>query len=124
MENTFSDVAGGAYYGDAVKWAAENGIVNGNGNGQFDPDGNITRQDLAVIISNYMTATEINIPVTEQYVLFADDAEIADYAKNAVQLLNKLGLINGVGNNTIDPKGEATRAQTAAMLHRFVELVK
>ncbi len=109
LSNPFTDVEGGKWYADAVKWAAANGIVEGIGGGLFAPEAGITRQDMAVIIARYMTYAEINIPVTQQYVLFADEAEISGYAKNAVQLLNKLGIINGTGSNadgqaTIDPK--------------------
>ncbi len=128
LENPFSDVEDGKWYSDAVKWAADSGVVNGIGGGLFAPDVNISRQDLAVILARYLDLLEINIPVTQQYVLFADEAEISDYAKNAIQLLNKLGIINGTGKDAngqtiIDPKGQATRAQAAAMLHRFIEAI-
>lgn len=120
LANPFSDVAADTWYADAVKWAAENGIVTGVGGGLFAPNANITRQDMAAILARYLEYMDLSIPVTQEYVLFADEAAISDYAKNAIQLLHKLGIINGVGNNTIDPKGTATRAQAAAMLHRFI----
>ena len=62
--------------------------------------------------------------MTQEYRFFADEDEIADYAKNAIQMLNKLGIIKGKGNNVVDPKGEATRAEFAAILHRYLEAVE
>jgi hypothetical protein len=126
LPNPFGDLSGSEYYADPVKWAAEHGIVEGLGGGLFAPDSSISRQDLAVILARYLEYLGIDIIVTEEYVDFADEAEISDYARNAVQLLNKLGIINGKGANAdgqalIDPSGEATRAEAAAMLHRFIE---
>jgi uncharacterized repeat protein (TIGR02543 family) len=119
-ENLFADVMDSAYYADAVKWASQNGIVSGY-DGKFVPDASITRQDFAVILNNYMKFLEVNPVLTQQYVRFADENDVSDYAKNAMQTLHKLGVISGIGENVIDPKGYATRAQAAAMLHRFVE---
>jgi hypothetical protein len=66
-----------------------------------------------------MAFAELHYAVDDGYRLFADEALIDDYAKDAIQTLNKLGVILGVGGNTIDPQGQATRAQVAAALHRF-----
>ena len=129
LANPFDDVAAGQWYTDAIKWAADNGIVGGIGGGKFAPDTAITRQDLAVILLRYMTFKEINIPVTQQFIIFADEADISDYAMDAVQTLNKLGMIGGIGTNAngqaiIDPKGSATRAQAATMLMRFLQKIE
>jgi hypothetical protein len=70
-----------------------------------------------------MEYTGATYAVTDEYRLFADEDEIADYAKNAVQAMNKCGIIEGKGNNTIDPKGAVTRAEAAAILHRFMKLL-
>ena len=72
----------------------------------------------------YMNFLGIVLPVTQQWIIFADEDDIAGYATDAIQTLNKLGIINGVGGNTIDQKGEATREQVAAMLYRFSEAIK
>jgi uncharacterized repeat protein (TIGR02543 family) len=117
----FTDVSDGAYYAEAVKWAAANGMISGIGNGLFAPDTAITRQDMAVILARYMDYAKVYYTVTDEYRVFADETAISGYAKNAVQILNKLGIINGKGNNVIDPQGAATRAEVAAMLHRFLE---
>jgi hypothetical protein len=122
--NPFNDVSDDEGYANAVCWAVDNDIVNGRGDGTFGPEDSITRQDLAVIFLRYMNYAGIVKPVTQEYIIFADEAKISDYAKEAVQTLYKLGIIQGVGGNVIDPRGTATRAQVAAMLHRFLELVE
>ncbi|MDL2273567.1 S-layer homology domain-containing protein [Oscillospiraceae bacterium OttesenSCG-928-G22] len=112
------------WYAKAVAWASENGIVGGYDAETFGPDDNITREQAAVILERYMAFAKINIATTDEYRIFADEDDISDYAKNAIQLMNKLGIMNGVGENTINPQGDASRAEVAAMLHRFLELVK
>ena len=107
----------------AVLWAAENGIVEGY-DGRFDPNANITRQDLAVIMLRYLNYTGTVLPVTQQWIIFADEALIAEYASDAVQTMYKLGVIRGVEENTIDPRGNANRSQTAAMLNRLFALLE
>jgi uncharacterized repeat protein (TIGR02543 family) len=128
LSNPYNDVAAAEWYTDAIIWAAENGIVTGYGNGNFGTNDPISRQDLAVILMRYMNFMEINLSVTQQWISFADEADVAEYAMNALQSLNKLGIINGVGANEdgqtkINPGGVATRAQVAAMLHRFLEVI-
>ncbi|MDR1205150.1 MAG: S-layer homology domain-containing protein, partial [Peptococcaceae bacterium] len=116
----FDDVAAGKYYTPYVEWAKQNGVVNGVGDNKFAPDAEITRQDLAVIITNYARFANKQFPVTLQYQIFADEADIAEYAKSAVQTLYCGNIIGGKPNNIFDPKGSATRAEVAAILHRFV----
>ena len=116
----FIDVPDNAYYSSAVAWAAEAGIVSGYDSEHFGPGDTITRQDFAVILMRYIQLTKPDIVVTQDYISFADEDEIAGYAKDSVQTLYKLGIINGTGENRIDPEGSATRAQAAAMLHRFI----
>ena len=117
---SFDDVNTAQYYAPYIKWAAETGIVKGVGNNNFMPDANISRQDLAVILSNYVDKMGIEMRQTMQNVVFVDSAEIADYATNAVSDMVRAGIINGRPGNIFDAKGEATRAEVAAMLHRFV----
>jgi hypothetical protein len=120
-ESGFSDVKASQYYAPYVAWAKENGIVNGVGDGRFAPDAEITRQDLATLITRYADFAGKEFPVTLQYAAFADEDNIADYAKNAVQTLYGGGIVSGKPNNIFDPKGKATRAEVAAMLQRFAE---
>ncbi|MDR3296292.1 MAG: S8 family serine peptidase [Clostridiales Family XIII bacterium] len=120
-ENPFTDVPENAWYTGAVVWAYEKEIVSGGGGNEFDPDANVTRQDMAVILVRYLTYANKFFPVTLLYALFADDAEVAEYAKNNVQTLFNAGIVSGKPDNRFDPKGNATRAEAAAVLHRLVD---
>lgn len=120
-ENPFADVPDGKYYTEAVKWAAANGIVAGKGNGAFDPNGEITREQLAAILYRYMQYAGIEYEATDEYITFEDESSISNFAKEAVQVMNKSGIIRGIGNGKIAPKNSAARAEVAAMLHRFVK---
>jgi hypothetical protein len=120
----FDDVAPGKYYTPYVAWAQESGIVAGVGGNRFSPDAEITRQDLAVIITRYADFAKKQFPVTLQYAAFADEAEIAGYAQSAVQTLYCGGIVNGKPDNRFDPRGSTTRAEVAAILHRFIEAAR
>ena len=124
LTNPFSDVPPGTWYTDAVVWAAENGIVNGYPNGSFAPNDNIKRQDLALILMRYADIKEIELPVTRTYQSFNDETMMADYAKDSVTRCFEAGIINGKTGNIFDPSGNATRAETATMLQRFLESLK
>jgi hypothetical protein len=115
----FSDVAAGSYYAPYVEWAKEAGIAGGVGGGRFAPDAEVTRQDLATLLARYAEFANKQLPAMLQYVTFADDAEIADYAKNAVKTLYMGGIVNGKPNSLFDPQGKATRAEVATVLRRF-----
>ncbi|MDR3278705.1 MAG: S-layer homology domain-containing protein, partial [Oscillospiraceae bacterium] len=118
----FGDVDPEKYYAPYIAWAAENGLVLGVGENRFEPDRAIKREELAVVFTRYMAFAELNYAADGEYRIFADEALIDDYAKDAIQTLNKLGIILGVGGNAIDPQGQATRAQVAAALHRFAAI--
>jgi len=120
LEMPFSDVAQGAWYYDAVKWAADNGVVAGYPDGTFRPSNTIYRQDLALILSRYADSAEIELAAIREYAEFADDAKIDAYARDAVEALYESGIINGKSGNNFDPKGSATRAEFAAILHRVL----
>jgi hypothetical protein len=120
----FADVEPGKYYTSYVEWAKRRSIVSGVGGNKFTPDAELTRQDLAIIITRYADFARKKFPVTLQYAAFADDADIAEYAKNSVQTLYCSGIVSGKPGNLFDPKGSATRAEVAAILHRFIEAVK
>ncbi|MDR2088540.1 MAG: MBG domain-containing protein [Clostridiales Family XIII bacterium] len=120
----FDDVRQGQYYAAYVEWAKENGIVNGVGGGKFAPDAEVTRQDLAALLARYADFSGKQFPVTLQYVTFEDESLISDYAKKAVETLYCGGIVSGKPGNLFDPKGNATRAETAAVLHRYAEAIK
>ena len=120
----FVDVDENDPYATAIWWAQSNGIVNGVGDNKFNPYGYVTRQDFAVMLWRYMKYKKFELPPIENAKVFADDGEIADYAKEAVKTLNVLEIMNGKGNDKIDPRGNVTRAEAAAMLHRMMNKMK
>ena len=117
----FDDVNPAGWYGEAIRWAASEGIVGGYGNGQFGPDDPITREQLSVILYRY--AAYAGYDVTERADLsgFSDAADASSYALDALAWANAAGIVNGTSGTTLDPQGSAVRAQAAAMLQRFCE---
>lgn len=113
----FTDVAGSAWYADAVTWAAAQGIVNGYGGSLFGPDDSITREQLAVMLWRY--AGEPTAISKELH--FSDAKEVSNYAISAINWAVENGVINGKGDNILDPKGFATRAQVAQMLMNYLK---
>lgn len=111
------------WYAAAVAWAAEQGIADGVGEGLFAPDAPLSRQDLATLLARFAGAMGLQLNATAQAQDFADADSIAAYAKESVALLSGLGILNGTGENCFTPAAGATRAQVAAMLHRFAELI-
>ena len=124
MANPFSDVADGVWYSDAVRWAAENGIVYGIGNGNYAPNAPITRQDLAVILERYANFMGITLPSAQSYTAFIDAAGIANYAKEAIERFFRAGIIGGYPDGSVKLKGEATRDEVTTMMMRFIEAAK
>ena len=124
-ENVFSDVNADAWYADAVVWAAENGIVDGYGNGNYGPDDSITREQLATILYRYAQYKDYDVSVGEDTDIFSytDAQEISEYAVPAMRWACGSGVIRGVTESLLAPGNQATRAQTAAMLQRFCESV-
>ncbi len=115
----FSDVTAGQYFTEAVDWAAEQNIVNGYGNGMFGPNDNITREQMATILYRYATYKNYDVTKKADCSTFSDADKISDYATDALAWCNAESLINGMGNNMLAPKGNAIRAQVAAILTRF-----
>ena len=118
--NPFTDVPNDEYYTDAVIWASQLGMVNGVGDNRFAPDDSISRQDLATILARYSEAMNITLPNIVEILNFHDSADISGYAKTAVSAMQRAGVINGKPDEIFDPLGNATRAEVAAMLHRFI----
>jgi len=120
LDNPFKDVADGMYYTEAVIWAAENGIVLGFTSERYGPTENVTREQLAAILYRYQEFKGDILPEVNESRVFADNDKIRDYAKLPVDTMVKQGIINGKNNNMFDPRGNATRAEFAAMLHRYL----
>ena len=120
----FSDVGKGTYYEQAIAWAAENGIVDGFGGGVFGPDAPVTREQLAAILYRYAVYHGLSaVTLSDNLAAFADKDSISAYAVPALQWMVGQGLIKGSGG-MLDPGGCATRAQLAAIIHRFCLLGK
>ncbi|WP_302371706.1 InlB B-repeat-containing protein [uncultured Gemmiger sp.] len=120
-KNSFTDVEAGKWYADAITWTAENGIFAGYGKDKFGPDDPITREQLAAIFYRYADYKGYDLTVKGNLDKFKDADKITDYAKTAMQWAVGSGLVKGKSGNLLDPHGTATRAEIAAMLHRFIE---
>lgn len=120
--SSFSDVYSGSYYEKAVAWAAANGIVTGTGSTSFSPDAKVTREQLAAILYRYAQYKKLDTDAGAKLDSFSDAGNVSGYASEALSWAVSEGLINGASGR-LTPKGDATRAQVAAILHRFVENV-
>lgn len=119
----FADVPSGEWYSTAVAWAAGNGIVNGVGGDLFAPNVEITREQMAAILYRYEQCSGKRPPSSMTDRKFADWNSTNEYAKTAVNVLVTQDMIRGIPGNLFDPQGTAARAEVAAMLHRFVEVM-
>ena len=113
----FADIAGEAWYAEAVRWAASQGIVGGYGNGRFGPDDPITREQLAVMFWRYSGSPA----ATNKELHFNDADEISPFAREALLWAVESGILNGCGDGRLGPQWQATRAQVAQMLKNFIE---
>lgn len=116
----YSDVAAGQWYSDGIAWATEVGIFEGYGDGTFGPDDPITREQLAAIFYRYARYKGYDISEIGDLNQFTDIDEASAWALDALKWAVGSGLMYGKGNNKLDPTGTSTRAEIAAMLHRFV----
>ncbi len=123
-ESAFSDVDIAAWYGAPVSWAAYNGIVTGIGGGLFAPDQSITREEMAVMLSNYITHSGETLPAPKGDKPFADDSNISPWAVDAVAKIRRYSLMGGVGHNTFNPQGAATRAEVAQVFLNYLHAIK
>ena len=119
--NSFTDVEAGTWYTDAITWTAENGIFLGYGNNKVGPNDSITREQLAAIFFRYADYKGCDMTAKGELDKFRDAGKVSDYARAAMQWAVGSGLIQGKPDGVLDPQGTATRAEIAAMLHRFLE---
>ncbi|MHA6529662.1 choice-of-anchor I family protein [Paenibacillus sp. BAC0078] len=118
--SSFTDVKANKYYSPYIAWAASNGIVQGTGNKAFAPDRTVTREELAVVLNNYVKYSKLPLKNSGTVTAFADDGQISGWAKDAVAAIQGQGLISGKAGNRFDPKGTATRAEVATLLKRVL----
>lgn len=119
--SSFTDVASNMYYADAINWAAANGIVNGITTTAFGPDNAITREQMAAILYRYAQYKGYDVTASNDLGSYTDASQISAYATTAMQWANAEGLITGNTTTTINPTGNATRAEVATILMRFCE---
>ena len=122
--NSFSDVPTGKWYTRAVAWAAENGVVNGMGNGRFDPEGRVTREQIATILFRYAQKKGFDVSARAELSAFPDGGSVSRYAREALSWAYAEELITGTRTAQgilLAPQGNATRAQVATILMRYVK---
>lgn len=121
---TYTDVAQGQWYSEAVRWATSEGIVGGYGNGLFGTNDPITREQFAAMLYRFAQEQGYDVSIGENtnILSYTDVADLSEYAIPATQWAVGAGIINGTGDgSTLTPQGQATRAQAAVMLMRFCE---
>ena len=118
--NSFADVKADTWYTDAVSWASAEGIVNGVDNDIFNPDGKVTREQVATILYRYVKYLDMTLEYGESLEEFSDFEDVSPWATEAMAWAVGEGIITGKPNNILDPKGNATRTEVAAVLMRFI----
>lgn len=114
----FTDVADGDWYAQAVNWAASVGVVNGMGDGTFQPNAAITREQMAAILRNYAAYKGLDVSASGSLSTFTDAASVSDWAKESVEWAVGSGLLGGYEDSTLRPQGTTTRAEVASVLQR------
>ncbi len=119
VKTSFKDVPAKKWYTSAVKWASENKVVNGMGDGKFEPNANVTREQMCVMLVNFAKFKDITLKKVENKENFADNAKISKWAKTAVYTCQQADIVNGKGAGKFDPKGTGTRAEASVMFTKF-----
>ena len=119
---SFADVSDGAWYHDAIVWAAENAVVSGTGNGRFEPDRAITHQEMAVLLVNYANYKGCDVPANRVLSRFMNSEPVAVWAEPSVRELTEAGVIND-GDDLYHPSEGATRAEAASLFKNFLHLI-
>ena len=125
-EMCIRDSPASAWYADGVAWASKNGIVTGVGGGKFNPNGNVTREQIATFLFRYAEYLGYNTSKRADLSRFPDSGSVSNFAKDAMSWAVATGILNGTTTNDITilaPKSPATRAQAASFLLRFGKVV-
>ena len=123
-EELFLDVPDGKYYSESVTWAAQNGVVNGFGNGQFKPGTNVTREQLAKMLYNYAEMLGLDTSGRADLTTFKDGTQVSNYAKEPMRWAVANGILSGTATGKLKPRSNATRAEVAKMLLNFYKLTE
>lgn len=121
--NTFRDVPSSAYYANAVEWAAAMGLTSGTGSGLFLPDAPVTREQLAVFLSQYAKQHGVELTGSSSLQRFSDYRSASNYAQQPLAWAVSQGLLSGFEDGSLRPRSPATRAQTASILRQLCELL-
>lgn len=125
FEQRYPDVADGTWYTDAVMWASEAGIISGYSNGYFGVADNITREEMATMMYRYAQYKGYDTSVRADFDQFLDGNKVNDFAQESMSWAVGCGLISGKYNQTVlDPQGQASRAETAIIIMRFMEQIR
>lgn len=119
----FRDIPEGQWYTEGTVWAGQTGVVSGVGDGLFDPFSNVTRQQIAVILYNYAVRMGYDVNMSAELSKFSDAEAVASWGRSAISWAVGVNIING-RDGALVPDGDATRAEVAAMLHRFTVLTQ
>ncbi|WP_240419692.1 S-layer homology domain-containing protein [Paenibacillus periandrae] len=119
--NTFTDVEKGAWYADSIAAAQKLGIVNGKEDGSFGVNDEITRQDMAVTLYRTSQLLQKKLATNASLIVFRDQGDVAFYAKEAVDVMQQAGILNGVSSDRFAPRDPATRAMAAAVIYRLYQ---
>ena len=124
----FTDVSIDSWYGTSISWAFNAGIINdgilhGNQPGTFRPNDNITREQMAVIIANYLSANNFPLNPLEDVPVFADIDLAGYWAQDSIQAMRRYSIVSGVGNNLYNPSGESTRAEVAQIFSNLIAAI-
>lgn len=122
VSSGFTDLQPGAWYVDAVGWASANGVVSGYDSSRFGPDDAITREQLSAILYRYAKLKGMDLSASDTLESFTDAGSVSSYAQDAMRWAVGSGLISGKGSGILDPLGNATRAEAAAILMRFCRI--
>ena len=115
----FTDVSTNAWYMSAIEWAAETGLASGVGDGLFDPSANITREQMARMLVNYIEYRQFTLPLNNAST-FNDESSVSAWALDPVRTLHQAGVVGGRAGNIFDPQGIATRAEAATVFMQFI----
>ena len=122
--SVFKDVPSGRWYTGAIAWATKSGLLYGVGNGKFDPNGILTREQTATLLFRYASREKLDVAARADLTGYKDYNKIGSYAMDAMSWANAMGIIKGVSATKLDPRGNCTRAQVAEMFRLFSENVK
>ncbi len=120
--SSYSDVKADSVFLPYIEWASREGVMTGVGNGRFEPNRVVTREEIAVILADYAGAVGYTLPVLHEPLAYEDVSLIDSACEDAVKAMQQAGIMTGVGGSRFSPKGNATRAEVSAMLHRYLRL--